>query len=312
MLPAGVVLSDLYRLPPVDEPLVAFAQDHLAWPEDAETGDLLAAADPGDAVVAGGDDWTLQPFPNGLIYRSYLAGVREPRFASVWSNESKEWGAIWDVALGGRVGIVRYGTNNDRWPEGWQIDMEGAAFPRLDPTGPSTPLLSADFRFGIPITYGVGRLHVKTGYYHLSSHLGDEFLLANPGVVRSNYSRDVLLLGAGYYLTDDCRIYGETGWADWAPSRGGVSQPWEFQFGVDYTPAPVSRLGGPFGAVNAHLRQEANFDGNFVVQTGWQLPRGPSGQMFRIGVEYFRGLSHQASFYERRERKIGWGMWYDY
>jgi hypothetical protein len=30
------------------------------------------------------------------------------------------------------------------------------------------------------VTYGRGRWQFKTGYYHISAHLGDEFLLMNP------------------------------------------------------------------------------------------------------------------------------------
>ena len=44
----------------------------------------------------------------------------------------RDLGWLWDATLGGRVGLLRYGTDNDFWPQGWQLDVEGAAFPRLD------------------------------------------------------------------------------------------------------------------------------------------------------------------------------------
>ena len=83
--------------------------------------------------------------PDGLIYRSYMAGIKEPRFASVWSSE-KDFGAVWDVALGGRVGVLRWDAVKNGRPSACQVDIEGAAFPRLDPDGFSTPLIAADFR----------------------------------------------------------------------------------------------------------------------------------------------------------------------
>src|SRR4051812_37189413 len=46
-----------------------------------------------------GGQWTSQFLPDGLIYHSYLAGVKEPRFGSTWSSEN-DFGAMWDVALG--------------------------------------------------------------------------------------------------------------------------------------------------------------------------------------------------------------------
>ena len=164
--------------------------------------------------------------PQGIIYQSYMAGTKEPRFASYFNQNTN--GAVanktafedftgtmhdmWDVALGARVGIVRYGNDDPNWPEGWQLDMEGGVFPRLSPTGYSTPLISDDFRFGIPLTYGGDKWEFKMGYYHISAHLGDEYLLyVNPSAVRINYVRDSAILGAGYFVQPELRLYGEIG-----------------------------------------------------------------------------------------------------
>ncbi|TVS14736.1 MAG: DUF1207 domain-containing protein [Planctomycetaceae bacterium] len=260
---------------------------------------------------------TMQWFPNGLIYRSYLGSQRESRFACVLTKD-EHLGWLWDVSLGGRVGLVRYGSGPDFWPDGWQVDIEGAAFPRLDPWGVSTPLLSTDFRFGIPITYGQGPWRFKTGYYHISSHLGDEYMIATPDFTRYNYSRDAFILAFSYYFGRspatryDWRCYAEVTWADWAKSRGGVAEPWEFLFGVEYSPALEFRGGAPFATVHAHLREEARFGGHFSMQAGWQLQRGPSGALFRFGGEYVNGKSTQGSFFKEYENRIGVGMWYDF
>ncbi len=258
-----------------------------------------------------------QWFPNGLIYRSYLGSQRESRFASVLSKD-EHLGWLWDVSLGGRVGLFRYGNGPDFWPDGWQLDMEGAAFPRLDPWGRSTPLLSTDFRFGFPITYGQGPWRFKTGYYHISSHLGDEYMINTPDYTRYNYSRDAFILALSYYFGRtpatryDWRCYAEVTWADWAKSRGGVAEPWEFLFGIEYSPALEFRRGAPFAAIHAHLREEARFGGHFAVQAGWQLERGPSGALFRFGGEYINGKSTQGSFFKEYENRIGVGLWYDF
>ena len=124
-------------------------------------------------------------------YLSIVHGRRkEPRFATYF-NQNSATGNMWDVALGARAGIWRYGNDDPNWPEGWQVDMEGAVFPRLDPNGPSTPLYSDDFRFGIPVTYGGDRWEFKVAYYHISAHLGDEYILTvNPAANRINFVRD--------------------------------------------------------------------------------------------------------------------------
>ena len=269
--------------------------------------DRPVVTDERSCVDCSSEMWVPQLLPGGLIYRSYLAGAKEPRLGSFWAYEKDE-GWIWDIALGGRVGLFRYGTTDGARPDGWQLDVEGAAFPRLDPEE-ERDLVSADFRAGVPLTYGDGAYQVKFAYYHLSSHLGDEFMLKNPTIDRVNYSRDELVWGHSYYVTDDLRLYVEVGWA----FVSDVAEPWEYQFGVDYSPVGDYGFGGsPFAAFNGHLREEVDFGGNFVVQTGWQWRQAANGHLFRAGVEYFNGKDDQFEFYTRSQEKVGFGIWYDY
>jgi len=253
------------------------------------------------------EPWTWQAVPEGLIYRSYLAGARESRMASQWVYE-KNLGWIWDVALGGRAGILRYGTTDPFQPEGWQLDIEGAAFPRLD-MEECLDVVATDYRFGIPVTYGRGPYQTKLAFYHLSSHLGDEYMLKHPGAARINFSRNALVWGHSYFWTNDVRLYGEVGWA---VEADGGSRPWEFQFGVDYSPAAPSGVKPvPFVAVNSHLREEVDFGGNLVLQTGLQW-RGTTGHLFRMGMQYYTGKTDQYEFFRSSENKVGLAMWYDF
>ncbi len=251
--------------------------------------------------------WEWQPIPSGLIYHSYMAGTREPGLRAV-SSHIKGFGQVWDATLGGRAGLLRYGTTNSDTPEGWQFDLEGAAMPRIDPTQTSSPLIASDFRFGFPLTFGYGPFHAKVGYYHLSSHLGDEWLLLYPNIPRVNYVRDAAILGIGYYFWNQFRAYGEVAYS----STDGGSEPLELQFGLEYSPVCNSFWGAPFAAVNAHLRQEVNFGGNVVVQAGWQWRPGRSPRRFRVGVQFYDGYSEQWEFYNQHEQKLGGGVWYDF
>ena len=262
-----------------------------------------------DAGICPTDCWTLQLLPDGLIYRSYLAGTNEPRIAgTAFRSEQDSW--FLDVSLGGRVGILRCGTTDTRWPEGWQVDIEGAALPRLN-LEKSWDMESSDFRFGVPLTYGVGNVQTKFAYYHLSSHLGDELVIREPSLLatRINFSRDVLVLGVSYFAHPAWRLYAESGWA--FHSDGG-SEPWEFQFGTEIAPPDAtSSRGAPFLAVNGHLREEVDFGGDLVMQAGWAW-RGPSGRLFRLGAHWLTGMSNQFQFHDRSARQIGLGLWYDF
>ncbi|MCI0357500.1 MAG: DUF1207 domain-containing protein [Planctomycetaceae bacterium] len=267
--------------------------------------DAFVAANAGPRAPC--EDWCWQVLPAGIIYQSYLADTKDSRLGTQVFDESDQ-GTLWDATLGGRAGILRFGTALSPWPQGWQLDVEGSGQVRLDPDE-ERDLESADFRFGVPLTYGYGPHRLKLGYYHLSSHTGDEFLVKHPGFERVNYVRDVLLLGYAYYWTDNLRVYAETGWAFYTD----VSEEWEFRFGAEYAPArPTGLHGAPFAAIHTHLREEVNYSGNFVVQAGWAWRGDRTSHLFRVGFHYHNGLSNQMTFFDRFEQQIGAGMWYDF
>ena len=253
------------------------------------------------------DQWNWQILPDGLMYPAYLASGRESRIASHWMREGSG-DSFWDIALGGRVGMLRYGNRDPLLPDGLQIDIEGAAFPRLT-LDSQRDLVAVDFRFGVPITARLGKFETKLAYYHLSSHLGDEYWEKNRNEQRINYARDVIVLGVAVRPHDDLRLYAEAGWAGYV---SGGSEPWEFQFGVDYSPLRPTSIGGaPFFAVNGRIRQEVDFGGNVTAQTGWQW-RGETGRLFRFGFHYLNGQTDVYQFFSKHEEQLAIGLWYDY
>ncbi len=296
--------------PPSALPISTPLAEPSAWTEDpsypSETQALDISVGLGPSGLPG-EDWAWQWVPDGLMYPAYLAGGRESRFASHWINE-KDMGGFWDVTLGGHVGVLRYGTRNPFWPEGWQLDVEGAAFPRLT-LDHYRDLVATDFRFGIPATFRRGPLEGKFGYYHLSSHRGDEHMVKFASLQRLNYVRDALVAGLAFRPWRDLRLYSEAGWAFYTD---GGSQPWEFQFGVDYSPMR-STCGwpDPFLGVNARIREELDFGGNMTVQAGLQW-RGQTGRLFRAGLHYFNGKTDQYQFFREHEEQFGLGLWYDF
>lgn len=250
-----------------------------------------------------------QLLPSGLIYRSYLAGRREPRLGFSTLNQ-RHFGDVWEATLGGRVGIFRYGTLNPIQPEGWELDLEGASFSRLSPDIGPQDLIANDYRFGLPLTYGRGRWQFKLAYWHLSSHVGDEYLIRNPTFERINYVRNEFLFGTAWEPALNLRLYAEIGWAY---HTNGGAEPWDTQFGIEYRPGyPTGLRGAPFAAVNAHLLQDNNWSGNFVTQAGWSWRSGWGGQLFRVGFEYVNGTATQYAFQGQWEQQIGFGVWFDF
>ncbi len=251
-------------------------------------------------------DWCWTFLPQGVLYPTYLASQAEPRLAIEVYEESDQ-GRLIDPSIGGRIPLLRFGSRDRK--EGFQFDLLGGAKLRQDAEN-ELDVLATDYRFDLPITYLKGKHAFKVGYYHVSSHAGDEFLLKNPNFNRLNYVRDAFAIGYSYYPVNDLRLYHEVGYA----FNVDISEPLELQLGVDYFPSsPTGIKGAPFAAINGHLREELDFGGNVALQAGWAWRgEGLSAGLFRTGLYIYNGGSPQFSFYADHEQSIGWGLWYDF
>jgi hypothetical protein len=252
--------------------------------------------------------WQWRLLPENVIWQSYWAGMHEPRISGVAFHNAPNNTNYLDVTLGGRASLLRYGTDGSGRPEGAELQIEGAAFPRLN-LDANWDVEAVDFRFGVPLIYGREKWQTKFSYYHLSSHMGDEYAIREHALAdRINFSRDVLVLGFSYFPLPAWRWYTEAGWA----FHYDESEPWEFQFGVDVAqPGPTGPIGAPFFAVNGHIREELDYGGNVVAQIGW-FWRGNGTNVLRTGFHYFNGKSNQFEFFRNFEEQLGVGLWYEF
>jgi hypothetical protein len=267
----------------------------------------LSYVDSAGAPPTSPEFWQWRVLPDGVIWQSYWAGLHEPRISGV-PFQNQNGVNLLDVALGGRGSLLRYGTDGPGRPLGAELQIEGAAFPRLN-LDENWDLEAVDFRFGLPLIYGRETWETKFSYYHLSSHMGDELAIREAALGdRINFSRDCLVLALAYHPLPAWRWYAEAAWA----FHYDESQPWEFQFGVDVAePGPTGFWGTPFMAVNGHIREEVDYGGNVVAQLGW-LWRGNSTRTLRTGFHYFNGKSNQFEFFDQFEEQIGGGLWYEF
>ena len=128
-------------------------------------------------------------------------------------------------------------------------------------------------------------------------------MLKHPNVERINYSRNALVWGNSYNCTPNLRAYGEVGWAFYAD---GGARPWEFQFGLDYSPAqPSGRRPVPFFALNAYLREDVNFGGTSPHRPA---TNGGANRIISSGPAWnttSAGQDHSSSSPERRQDRPG-------
>ena len=90
-----------------------------------------------------------------------------------------------NIALGDDFPIYRW-LDVFRWHGDLQIGIEAGIWtvfnmdPSPDTAGP-TELVNTDFYVGVPITYAVNQWSFRFRGYHISSHLGDEYMVNHPG-----------------------------------------------------------------------------------------------------------------------------------
>ncbi|MDX1962448.1 MAG: DUF1207 domain-containing protein [Pirellulales bacterium] len=302
-------------------PPVGWNQDAQVLPPYSVMAPASGAAVAAAPVASASEPWELHYLPLGTIYRAYLADVKESRLsARYFADQNRDW--FFDFTLGGRFGLLRYGTRDALLPQGFQIDVEAAAMVRTNPQE-SLDLESSDYRAGIPLSWSNGNWRTKLAYYHVSSHVGDEFQLRNPGFMRLNYLRDSVVLGQAWQATTDWRLYAE---AEYAFNTDGGAEPWLFQFGVEYSPfVPGANsprwqafngteevFGAPFLAVHGNIREEFDYSGTIIAQAGWQWRNLRDGRLLRIGGQYLNGKSAQYQFFNQLEEQLGVEIWYDF
>ncbi|MCO8123932.1 DUF1207 domain-containing protein [Stieleria sp. TO1_6] len=249
--------------------------------------------------------WCVDLLPEGLIYRPYLAGPKEPRTGIQFANVDDDW--QFDSSIGGQWGLLRIGNQDPAFPLGWQLDIEGAAQFRHDSFA-SQDILTTDIRFGLPLTYSRNNHKTKLSVYFLRSDPSREFW-DTIGAISDDefFERKAIVLGHSIYLSEKFRIYGEGGYA----FSSQVSDKWEFQFGAECAPVlQTGILGAPFLAANALLREEVDFGGIFTLQAGWAW-RKRAGRLMRIGLQYANGKSNHFAIQDWHEQQVGFGIWFD-
>ena len=143
--------------------------------------------------------------------------------------------------------------------------------------------------------------------FHQSSHLGDEFLIANR-VERVNLSYEAVDLRLSYEVTDWLRAYGGGGYI----VRGDPDdlKPWFTQMGVELR-SPRAYFGGslrPLAAVDLQYREQNDWHADLSARAGVQFEKLPIyDRKIQLLLEYFNGYSPNGQFYRDKVQYFGIG-----
>lgn len=238
-----------------------------------------------------------------VLFKPFMADPRQVCYSVGWRFDDRVFTQhIIDVSYGDFFPIYRI-WNMFLCGDALEFDLEGALWAIFEPLHYSAPLVNADYYVGLPITYAYGPWSFRFRFFHISSHIGDEFLLNHPRFRRLNPSAEYVDLAASYQLNCDLRVYFLVGRI--------VSRDRSFPFKRNYVEWGVEnyfRHGSfylehdclsiePFFAMHFRCREDNHWreDSTYVLGYEFHKHSGLCRKM-RLFLEYHQGYSLEGQF----------------
>ncbi len=262
---------------------------------------------------------TSDAFPSDDVFRPLLADPKQPQFFATWqstqSRTTKTSANVGSIGIGENFGFYtrRQGCN------GWQIGLLTGIFAQFNLDEKNAELINTDYNVGVPLTWRSGNWSGRLRFYHQSSHLGDEFLLAHPTAPRLNLTFEEVDMILSYDVQKWLRLYG--GYAVMVnrdPStldRNRIQ--WGFEartalgrshvFGLLSNPLILS----PVLTADFKSIEENDWIINTNVLMGVDMSRAGSFRRLRILFNYYHGFSPYGQFaYSLKTESFGVGAYF--
>lgn len=245
-------------------------------------------------------------FPEStLLFQPLIANPRDPVYSVAyrWGDKVLAKSQI-AVSMGDIFPIFRW---FDVLSGDLQIDIAACVWANFDmsplvhPHGEWAELVTTDYLLSIPLTYAIDRWSFRLRVYHISSHLGDEFMCNKPCVKRVNPSFEAIDFYTSYQVTSGLRIYIGPGIIINSDNTYPLKT-FYFGYGLEWRFAGLRynyhRLyGTPFFAIDVQQWQAVHFRPSPTIQLGyeWSKLQG-AGRKIRIFGEYHNGYSEGQFF----------------
>lgn len=256
-----------------------------------------------------------------VLFPPLIADPRETQYYAEY-----RWG---DKVLGTHTAAVSYGDTFPvyRWNNVFmfggslQIGIQAGAWAVFNMGDDSlindwAQLVNTDYLIGIPLTYAFDNWSFRFRVYHVSDHLGDEYIQDNPSVERLNPSMEAVDLITQYQVTGDIRLFGGLG----VVYRDDVTfrvKPLYVQYGGEARAFGQKFFyhklyGTPFIAVNLRNWQAVSWKFDFTGMIGYEFSKLQGvGRKFRFYGKYHHGYSDGQFFYDISDYGgigISWGF----
>ena len=288
----------------------------LAQEVELSGGAMAAAPSPATSAAASSpppvvpDKFTDGFMVSPSIFKPLIADPRWPRFSLAYHNflTSSLATHVFAPNFGATLPFYRYTMKN-----GSQLEagVQAALFAIMDIGHTPSALINADYVGGgfAALTQGPWAHMVRL--FHLSSHLGDEFMLTPEGkrTKRVNLSYETLSYIISHEQANGVRLYGGGGYK--VHAEPSAVKPMHLQGGVEYRHAHAywNNQVRPVGGIDMMLTQQAAWRPNTSVKVGLQLENALLHKhVTQLMLEYYQGRSMHGQFYAQPLRYIGIGL----
>ena len=254
---------------------------------------------------------------NTVLFQPLVADPRQVINSAAWRFN--------DDVIGRNVGAVSFG--NDfmfyRWLDVWRwhgdmdIGIQAGIFSVFDMDHPEACMVNTDFFVAFMMTYAINKWSWRFRIWHISSHIGDEFLISNPGFDRRNLSDEAIDLFASYQMAKSVRLY--LGLGDiFIRDREFPEHPLYFQWGAEIRcfgcRDHFNRLyRQPLLAMNFFCWEHNNWNVSQTYMLGmeWSKLQGV-GEKLRLMFEWHDGHSREGQFVGLESNYVAFKMQYGY
>ncbi len=265
------------------------------WPDKEDASDCRHAHENGS--------WGVWMPEDPVIFQPFIADPRQVTYSAGWRfNDQVLNRNVIDISFGDTFPIYQWW---DVWPGHgtMRIDLEGGLWAVFAPLKETAPLINSDYYVGLVVTYALGPWSFRGRVYHISSHIGDEYLIMHQEFCRKNPSAESVDIFASYYITEDIRLYAGPGYVlhqdhTFRCSRFYAECGAELYLNeVAYIDLDDHLYGVPFYGM--HFRFRKNFkhhvDSTYVLGYEWAKTSGLCHK-FRVFLEYHDGYSVEGQF----------------
>lgn len=262
-------------------------------------------------------------FPeNSVLFPPLIANPREITYSVGYRMSDKVLGnQLIPISLGDIFPIFRW-TDVGSIHAAVQLDIGACVWgvfnmhPDVSPDHEWAELVTTDYILSIPVSWAFDRWAFRLRVYHISSHLGDEFMNNTVGVVRLNPSFEALEYMTSYQLAEGVRLYIGPGYV-FHSDNSYPMKPMYIEYGgefrlVGYKSRYHRLYGSPFIAVDVQNWQEVGWRFSTTAQLGyeWSKLHG-AGRKVRLFGEYHNGVSEGQFFRDITEYyaiRLAWGF----